>query len=273
MGHCSAPYTEATPTIPIRCTSPVPSLMSPTKLVAILSGYHGTNRTGELVVLDTSQGWHEADGILHRIGHRGEPIVPVIRDDLVSGSWPKFLHPFPLSEKYFLVGRAARRQCAVGHLPGRRLRQHAAVGVGSAIRFLRADTGPAAREATCHSRPCGSVALRCDCVPAQRLRRPGAGGRAGGRGETIAGGRVSLRLSGPGRARPHRSRRALGSDADLGDRARTRGWLGVVPRAGLHADHGPAVGCTGQGPGLDAVLVYGHAGRAGFLRGLSRVTA
>jgi len=76
---------------------------APTKLVAVLSGYHGTNRTGELVVIDTAQGWQEADGILQRIGHRGEPVVPIIRDDLVSGSWPKFLHPFPLSEKYFLV--------------------------------------------------------------------------------------------------------------------------------------------------------------------------
>ena len=126
---------------------------APTKLVAILSGYHGTNRTGELVVLDTSQGWHEADGILHRIGHRGQPIVPVIRDDLVSGSWPKFLHPFPLSDKYFLDGRAARRQCTLGDLPGRCLRQHAAVGVGSAMRFLRAITCQAAREAASHSRP------------------------------------------------------------------------------------------------------------------------
>ena len=36
----------------------------PTKVVAILSGYHGVNRMGELVVLDTAQGWHEADGII-----------------------------------------------------------------------------------------------------------------------------------------------------------------------------------------------------------------
>ena len=75
----------------------------PTKVAAILSGYHGVNRMGELVVLDTAKGWHEADGIVARIGHRGEPAVPVIRDDLVSKSWPKFLHPYPLSDKYFLA--------------------------------------------------------------------------------------------------------------------------------------------------------------------------
>ncbi len=55
------------------------------------------------MVLDTSKGWHEADGILHRIGHRREPILPVIRDNLVGDSWPKFLHPWPLSDKYFVA--------------------------------------------------------------------------------------------------------------------------------------------------------------------------
>ena len=29
--------------------------------------------------------------------------VAFIVDRLVDGSWPKFLHPYPLSEKYFLV--------------------------------------------------------------------------------------------------------------------------------------------------------------------------
>lgn len=76
---------------------------SPTKLVAILSGYHGPGRMGELVVLDTARGWHEEKGIVHRIGHAGEPVVPVVRDNLVGDVWPKFLHPYPLSEKYFLA--------------------------------------------------------------------------------------------------------------------------------------------------------------------------
>ncbi|MFH1924126.1 MAG: hypothetical protein ABIP48_30090, partial [Planctomycetota bacterium] len=76
---------------------------APNKLVAVLSGYHGVHRMGELVVLDTTQGWHEADGIVQRIAHRGEPAVPVVRDVLVDDSWPKFLHPYPLGEKHFLV--------------------------------------------------------------------------------------------------------------------------------------------------------------------------
>ncbi len=76
---------------------------SPRKLVAILSGYHGVHRMGQLVVLDTSLGWKDGQGIIKRISGRGEPIRPMIRDNLVDHDWPKFLHPYPLSEKYFLV--------------------------------------------------------------------------------------------------------------------------------------------------------------------------
>ena len=73
------------------------------KLVAILAGYHGPNRMGEMVVLDTAKGWREAKGILHRIGHRGEPTQVIIRDNLIGDTWPKFLHPYPLNDKYFLA--------------------------------------------------------------------------------------------------------------------------------------------------------------------------
>jgi formylglycine-generating enzyme required for sulfatase activity len=76
---------------------------APGKIAAVLSGYHGPNRMGELVVLDTTKGWHGADGIVLRVGHRSEPVRPVIRDNLIGDSWPKFLHPYPLSDKYFLA--------------------------------------------------------------------------------------------------------------------------------------------------------------------------
>ena len=75
----------------------------PTKVAAILSGYHGPNRMGGLVVLDLAKGWREADGIVHQITRRGKPTVPEIRDNLVENWWPKFLHPYPLSGKYFLA--------------------------------------------------------------------------------------------------------------------------------------------------------------------------
>lgn len=73
------------------------------KIICILSGYHGVHRMGQLVILDTTRGWQEAEGIIQRISGRGDPIKPMVKDNLVDADWPKFLHPFPLSEKYFLV--------------------------------------------------------------------------------------------------------------------------------------------------------------------------
>ncbi len=76
---------------------------SPGKIIAIIAGYHGVPRMGELGLIDTTKGWHEADGVVQKIPGRGEPVETVIRDNLVNKSWPKFLHPYPLSDKYFLV--------------------------------------------------------------------------------------------------------------------------------------------------------------------------
>ncbi|RMG00417.1 MAG: hypothetical protein D6741_06840, partial [Planctomycetota bacterium] len=82
---------------------PRPLPGSSNRLIAILSGYHGPHRMGQLVLLDLTKGWFEAEGIVQRISGRGDPIRPDIRDNLVQKDWPKFLHPYPLSEKYFLV--------------------------------------------------------------------------------------------------------------------------------------------------------------------------
>ena len=73
------------------------------KFVAIISGHHGVTRMGELILFDKSQGRREADGVIQRIPGRGEVVEPVIKDGLVNASWPRFLHPWPLDEKYFLV--------------------------------------------------------------------------------------------------------------------------------------------------------------------------
>ena len=80
---------------------PVPG--HPTKLIAVISGHHGSPRMGELILFDPAKGRFEADGAVQRIPGNGQKVEPVIRDGLVEGSWPKFLHPFPLSDKYFLV--------------------------------------------------------------------------------------------------------------------------------------------------------------------------
>ena len=80
---------------------PVPN--HPTKVIAVISGHHGVPRMGELILFDPAQGRHEADGVVQRIPGYGKPVKPIIADRLVNNSWPKFLHPYPLSEKYFLV--------------------------------------------------------------------------------------------------------------------------------------------------------------------------
>ena len=80
---------------------PIPE--SATKFVAVVGGHHGLPRMGELVLFDTAQGRYEADGAVQRIPGRNKKVEPVILDQLTDASWPKYLHPWPLSEKYFLV--------------------------------------------------------------------------------------------------------------------------------------------------------------------------
>lgn len=76
---------------------------SANRFVFILSGYHGPHRMGQLVVLDTSRGFYEGEGIVCRISGRGEPARREVRDNLLGKDWPKFLHPWPLTDKHFLV--------------------------------------------------------------------------------------------------------------------------------------------------------------------------
>ncbi|MEA3224343.1 MAG: hypothetical protein U9Q07_00200, partial [Planctomycetota bacterium] len=76
---------------------------APGKIIAIIAGYHGVPRMGELGLIDITKGSHGATGVVQRIPGRGKPVETVIRDNLVGKSWPKFLHPYPLSDKYFLV--------------------------------------------------------------------------------------------------------------------------------------------------------------------------
>jgi formylglycine-generating enzyme required for sulfatase activity len=74
----------------------------PTKIVTIVTGHH-EGRVGELFLFDPAKGRRETDGVVQRIPRKGPPVLPKIEDKLTEHSWPKFLHPWPLSEKYFLV--------------------------------------------------------------------------------------------------------------------------------------------------------------------------
>jgi len=80
---------------------PIPG--HPTKVVAVISGHHGQPRMGELVIFDPARGRHETQPAIQRIPGYGKRVERVMKDQLAHASWPKFLHPYPLSEKHFLV--------------------------------------------------------------------------------------------------------------------------------------------------------------------------
>ena len=74
-----------------------------TKVVAVIGGHHDAPRQGELVIFDPARGRHEASGAVQRIPGFNKTVEPVVLDGLIGSSWPRFLHPLALSEKYFLV--------------------------------------------------------------------------------------------------------------------------------------------------------------------------
>ena len=80
---------------------PIPG--APGKVVGIVAGHHGSHREGELVLFDSKRARSEADGAVQRIPGRGKRVEPIVRDLLTAASWPKFAHPYPLSDKYVLA--------------------------------------------------------------------------------------------------------------------------------------------------------------------------
>jgi formylglycine-generating enzyme required for sulfatase activity len=81
-------------------TRPIPN--HPTKVVGVVTGHH-VGRVGELVIFDPAISRNESDGVVQRIPGRGKKVEPLIEDKLTEFSWPKFIHPWPLSDKYFIV--------------------------------------------------------------------------------------------------------------------------------------------------------------------------
>ncbi len=82
-------------------TRPIPG--HPAKVVSVIGGHHDNPRMGELVIFDPAKSRREADGAVQRIPGHAQKVESIIRDGLTNNSWPKFLHPYPLSEKHFLV--------------------------------------------------------------------------------------------------------------------------------------------------------------------------
>ena len=80
---------------------PIPN--HPTKVAAVIGGHHDNPRMGEMVIFDPAVGRYEATGAVQRIPGHGKKVEMIIKDGLTISSWPKFLHPYPLSDKHFLV--------------------------------------------------------------------------------------------------------------------------------------------------------------------------
>lgn len=71
--------------------------------VGIISGHHGTVRSGRMMLFDPMKSRKEEKGMTQEIPFRNRPIEPIIKDELVDGVWPQFVKPWPLNDKYFLV--------------------------------------------------------------------------------------------------------------------------------------------------------------------------
>ena len=74
-----------------------------TKIIAVVAGYHGDHRMGELFLIDPARGRSGRSGMVQKIPGHGRDFETPIRDHVTASSWPKFLYPWPLSDKYFLV--------------------------------------------------------------------------------------------------------------------------------------------------------------------------
>ena len=80
---------------------PIPGDSS--RVIAVIGGHHDNPRQGELVLFDPARGRQEAEPALQRIPGFGRKVEPIIKDGLTLDSWPKFLHPYPLDDSFFLV--------------------------------------------------------------------------------------------------------------------------------------------------------------------------
>jgi hypothetical protein len=76
---------------------------SNSKFIAVVSGHHGISREGELVLFDVTKGEKNTEGVVQRIPGYGKEVQGLVRDKYAVGNWPRFLHPYPLSDTYFLA--------------------------------------------------------------------------------------------------------------------------------------------------------------------------
>lgn len=75
----------------------------PTQFIGIISGHHGTQRSGRLILFDPAKSRKEEKGMLQELPFSKRPIVPIVKDEMVDGVWPQFLKPQPLNKDYYIV--------------------------------------------------------------------------------------------------------------------------------------------------------------------------
>jgi formylglycine-generating enzyme required for sulfatase activity len=81
---------------------PIPG--HPSKFVGIIKGHHDEGSYGNMVLFDPDKGRRQTAGAVQRIPGYGKPVEPVFADWMNKvAPWARFIHPYPLSEKYFLV--------------------------------------------------------------------------------------------------------------------------------------------------------------------------
>jgi formylglycine-generating enzyme required for sulfatase activity len=85
-----------------------------TQVVGVATGHHGTPRSGRLIIVDPQLGRREAQGVVQEIPGWGKKVEPEVRDRLADFYWPHFLHPYPLSQKYFITAMKPNRDALWG---------------------------------------------------------------------------------------------------------------------------------------------------------------
>jgi hypothetical protein len=72
------------------------------RFLCILSGYHNSNRSGVLSVVDVNKGIKEDEGI-QLVSGKDNPIEIKIEDEATANIWPQFVTPTPITGEHFLV--------------------------------------------------------------------------------------------------------------------------------------------------------------------------
>ncbi|MCB1123851.1 MAG: formylglycine-generating enzyme family protein, partial [Verrucomicrobiae bacterium] len=73
------------------------------RFLTVMSGYHGSNRSGTLALIDLNEGTQEDAGIVMQISGTGRMIEYQYKDQLTVDVWPQFLTPTPLTDSVFLT--------------------------------------------------------------------------------------------------------------------------------------------------------------------------